>query len=62
MRYEQKLWDLAAQVRYEKDGLFAHALLEVYDVAPRWRRSPAPDPTDEELDQLRDWLRGVGLM
>ena len=62
LRYEQKLWDLAAQVRYEKDGLFAHALLEVYDVAPRWRRSPAPDPTDEELDQLRDFMRGLGLM
>ena len=62
MRYEQKIWDYVKRVRYGQDGLFAHALLEVYDVAPRWRRSPAPDPTDEELDQLRDMLRGIGLM
>jgi len=62
MRYEKPLWEYGEAVRYGRDGLFAHALLEVYDVAPRWRRSPAPDPTDEELDHLRDFLRGIGLM
>jgi hypothetical protein len=43
------------------DRLIKHALLEAYDVAPRWRRSPAPNPTDEEMEELRHWLREQGL-
>ena len=62
MRYEKPVWEYGETVRYGRDGLFAHALLEVYDVAPRWRRSPAPDPTDEELDHLREMLRSIGMM
>ena len=61
-RYEQPLWQEARRVRYGFDGLMAHALLEIYGVAPRWRRSPAPNATDDELAALRTFLHGIGLL
>ena len=49
-------------MRYGFDGLMAHALLEVYGVAPRWRRSPAPNATDDEMAALRTFLHDIGLL
>ena len=49
-------------MRYGSDGLMAHALLEIYGVAPRWRRSPAPNATDDEMADLRAFLHGIGML
>ncbi len=62
MAYERPLWEFSKRARYGIAGVVAHALLEVAGVAPRWRRSPAPNPTDAELDELRECLRGIGLL
>ena len=62
MRYEVPLWKQALGVRYGFHGLMGHALLEIYGVAPRWRRAPAPNPTDAEMDGLRVFLRDMDLL
>ncbi len=62
LRFDTPLRDFARSASYGADGVSKHALLEVYGVAPRWRRSPAANPTDAEMEQLRDFLRGQGLL
>ncbi len=62
MRWERPLRGFAAATSYGWDGLVRHALLEVYGVAPRWRRSPAPNPTDAEMDELRAFLHELGML
>ena len=62
MRYERPLWEKARGVRYGFHGMMGHALLEIYGVAPRWRRAPAPNATDDEMDDLRDFLGSIALL
>ena len=57
---EAPLTTFANTARYGRDGVSKHALLELMGVAPRWRRSPAPNATDAEMDELRDFLAGLG--
>ena len=40
---------------------FSQAMIEAYGVAPRWRRSPAPNATDAEMDDVRGLLRRLGI-
>ena len=61
MRYEYPLRRRLAAFRAGEDGL-QHALLEIYGVAPRWRRLPAVNPTDEEMDEVREVVRDLGLL
>lgn len=55
-RWELPLRDYAATTSYGWDGLVRHALPEIFGTAPRWRRSPAPNPTDADMDKLRRFL------
>ena len=41
---------------------FKHAMLEVFGIAPRWLRSPAPSATDGEVDQIRRLMHELGLL
>lgn len=59
--YEQPIWDLWPGFPAGGDGL-VHAMIEVCGVAPRWRRSPAPNATEEEMDQVRELLQGLDLL
>ena len=59
--YEQPIWDLWPVFPAGGDGL-VHTMIEVCGVAPRWRRSPAPNATEEDMEQVRDMLRGLGLL
>ena len=43
------------------DGL-EHAIMEIGRTAPRWRRPPAPNPTDAQMDELRQFLHELGLV
>ena len=61
MRYEHHVWPRFFGFRVGSDG-FAHAMLEACGVAPRWRRSPAGNATDEEVEQVRELLSGLGLL
>lgn len=49
--YEEPIRAHGRQARYGMDGVVKHALLEVYGVAPRWRRSPAPNATNPQCHQ-----------
>ena len=62
MTVEKPLWELGLGARYGIHGLVFGALLEIYGIAPRWRRAPAPSPTDAEMDELRESLHGIGLL
>ena len=62
MRDERPLWEQATSARYGFDGFVAHAMLEAFGVAPRWRRSPAPNATDAEMEDLRQFLHGQGWL
>ena len=55
-RWELPLRDYAAATTYGWDGLVRHALPELFATAPRWRRSPAPNPSDAEMAALREFL------
>ena len=61
MRYELPLVKKGSTFRVGFDG-FSHTLLEIAGVAPRWRRSPAPNATDEEVDDLRQFVLELGLL
>ncbi len=61
LHHEQPFWDLWPVFPAGGDGLI-HAMIEVCGVAPRWRRSPAPNATGEEMEQVRDLLRGLELL
>jgi len=60
MQCENPIRDLAKHVRYGGDGLVKHAMVETAGVAPRWRRAPAPNPTEKEMDELRTFLTALG--
>ena len=59
-RWELPVRNFAAATSYGWDGLVRHALPELFGVAPRWRRSPAPNPSDAEMATLREFLTGLG--
>lgn len=40
---------------------FAQAMIEVYGIAPRWRRSPAPNATEAEMEDVCGVLRRLGI-
>ncbi len=40
---------------------FSQAMIEAYGIAPRWRRSPAPNATDAEMEDVRGLLRRLGI-
>jgi dihydrodipicolinate synthase/N-acetylneuraminate lyase len=40
---------------------FSQALIEIYGVAPRWRRSPAPNATESEMNDVRGLLKRLGI-
>ena len=40
---------------------FAQAMIEVFGVAERWRRPPAPNATDVEVEDVRGLLRRLGI-
>ncbi len=61
MQYEHPLWAHFRDCRVGGDG-FVHTVIEACGVASRWRRSPADNATDEELEQVRDILRGLELL
>ncbi len=58
--WELPLRDYAATTSYGWDGLVRHALPELFGTAPRWRRSPAPNPSDDEMATLREFLTQRG--
>jgi dihydrodipicolinate synthase/N-acetylneuraminate lyase len=60
-RYDEPWWDEAAAFPGGADGLW-HATLEVFGIAPRWRRSPYGAASDAELERLRGLYRGLGLL
>ena len=39
-----------------------HGTLELFGIAGRWRRKPYHSLTDEEMDRLADFHRGLGLL
>jgi 4-hydroxy-tetrahydrodipicolinate synthase len=39
-----------------------HGILELYDIAGRWRPPPYHSLTDEEMDSLGDFLRGLSVL
>ena len=59
MDYEVPVWDFTRRIGLQ--GM-KHAFLEVYGIAPRWLRSPAPYATDEQLEQVREFVRDLGLL
>ncbi|MAG36212.1 MAG: hypothetical protein CL878_08205 [Dehalococcoidia bacterium] len=61
MRYEVPLRQHMYPLRMGYDGA-KRAMLELYGVAPRWRRSPAPNATDEEMAELRVFLQELGVL
>ena len=61
MTYEYPLWKEFVSFPAGGDG-FVHTMLEACGVAPRWRRSPAPSATEEQLEQVRDLLRRLKLL
>ena len=61
MQYEYPVWQEFLSARVGGDG-FVHTMLEACGVAPRWRRSPAADATDEETEQVGQLLCGLGLL
>ena len=40
---------------------FSQAMIEAYGIAPRWRRAPAPNATDAEMEDVRGLLRRLGI-
>lgn len=39
-----------------------HGMLELYGIAPRWRRKPYHSLTDQEMDTLRSFLQGLSVL
>ena len=60
MRIERPLRQVAHQFPSGYNG-FSQAMIEVYGVAPRWRRSPAPNATEAEMEDVRALLRRLGI-
>ena len=52
MRIEIPLRQVAHRFPSGYNG-FSQAMIEVYGVAPRWRRSPAPNATEAEVEDVR---------
>jgi dihydrodipicolinate synthase/N-acetylneuraminate lyase len=61
MQYEHPVWAEMVGFPAGGDG-FVHTVLEACSVAPRWRRSPAPNATGEQVEQVRELLRGLKLL
>jgi len=61
LRYDEPWWDLANVFPGGADALW-HATLEVFGIAPRWRRSPYGAASEVELDRLRDFYRQLELL
>ena len=59
-RSELAIGPLVAACRVGGNGFFA-SMGEAHGVSPRWRRSPAPNATDEEIAALRDALQALNL-
>jgi len=38
-----------------------HGMLELFGIAPRWRRKPYHSCTDAEIDQLAAFLNQLGI-
>ena len=59
-RWELPVRDFAALTSYGWDGLVRHALPELFGTAPRWRRLPAPNPSDADMETLQGFLSSHG--
>ena len=60
-QYDMPLFDYTGGLRGGFDaGL--HGALELFGVAQRWRRKPYHSLTDEEMEGLADFFRGLDLM
>ena len=61
MRIEYPIGQAASRARVGGNGFF-QAMIEIYGVAPRWRRSPAANATEAEMDEMRGLLRRLDLL
>ena len=60
MRVEKPVREAAHRFPAGYNG-FSQAMIEIYGVAPRWRRPPAPNATEAEMDDVRGLLRRLGI-
>ena len=55
------LWDFYAKMPGSFDAA-VHGMLELYGLAGRWRRDPYHSLTDEQMEQLAAFLKGLSLL
>jgi 4-hydroxy-tetrahydrodipicolinate synthase len=60
LKYDEPWWELAANFPGGPDNLW-HATLELFEIAPRWRRSPFGACSDEDIEMLRQFYATLEL-
>ncbi|HOD48737.1 MAG TPA: hypothetical protein PKJ78_01790, partial [Candidatus Hydrogenedentes bacterium] len=59
--YDVPLFDHILSARGSFDAAI-HGMLELFGIAPRWRRKPYHSCTDAEIDQLAAFLNQLGIV
>ncbi len=60
-RYDWPLFDFVGSLTGGFDAGI-HGTLELFGVAPRWRRKPYVSLSDEEMERLADFFKGLDLL
>lgn len=59
--YDQPLFRMGDTFPGGLDGLI-HSAMELFGIAPRWRRPPYVSAEEADLERLRSFFQGVGLL